>query len=91
MYGTTVVSIPGIKVWRGLIGPLKEMGVRQATFALDMDMIENADVHKTLLECAQALSKEGLQINYASWDLKLAKGIDDLLLQDYIPNIQCVN
>lgn len=91
MYGTTVVSIPGIKVWRGLIGPIKEMGVRQATFALDMDMIENAEVHKTLLECAQALSKEGLRINYASWDLKLAKGIDDLVLLDYIPNIQRVN
>ncbi|PGZ06031.1 DNA primase, partial [Bacillus thuringiensis] len=52
MYGTTVVSIPGVKVWRILIEPLKKMGVKQATFALDMDMITNSDVQRSLLECA---------------------------------------
>ncbi|MGG2134605.1 DNA primase [Bacillus sp. S2(2024)] len=90
MYGTTVVSIPGVKVWRILVGPLKEMGVKQATFALDMDMIANPDVQKTLLECAQALYQDGISINYASWDINLGKGLDDLLLQDYIPKIDRV-
>ena len=90
MYGTTVVSIPGVKVWRILIDPLKKMGVKQATFALDMDMITNPDVQRTLLECAQALYQEGISINYASWDINLGKGLDDLLLQDYIPAVEKV-
>ena len=72
MYGTTVVSIPGVKVWRILIEPLKKMGVKQVTFALDMDMITNSDVQRSLLECAQALYQEGISINscklgYKSW------------------------
>ncbi|HHP1052908.1 DUF3854 domain-containing protein [Bacillus cereus group sp. BfR-BA-01354] len=90
MYGTTVVSIPGVKVWRILIEPLKKMGVKQATFALDMDMITNPDVQRTLLECAQALYQEGISINYASWNINLGKGLDDLLLQDYIPAVEKV-
>lgn len=90
LYGTTVVSIPGVKVWRILIEPLKKMGVRQATFALDMDMITNSDVQRSLLECAQTLYQEGISINYASWDITLGKGLDDLLLNDYIPAIEKV-
>lgn len=90
MYGTTVVSIPGVKVWRILIEPLKKMGVKQATFALDMDMITNSDVQRSLLECAQTLYQEGISINYASWDINLGKGLDDLLLNDYIPAIEKV-
>lgn len=90
MYGTTVVSIPGVKVWRILIEPLKKMGVKQATFALDMDMITNSDVQWSLLECAQALYQEGISVNYASWDINLGKGLDDLLLNDYIPAIEKV-
>lgn len=63
------------------------MGVKQATFALDMDMITNSDVQRSLLECAQTLYQEGISINYASWDINLGKGLDDLLLNDYIPAI----
>ena len=90
LYGTTVGSIRGVKVWRILIEPLKKMGVRQATFALDMDMITNSDVQRSLLECAQTLYQEGISINYASWDITLGKGLDDLLLNDYIPAIEKV-
>ncbi len=55
-----------------------------------MDMITNSDVQRSLLECAQTLYQEGISINYASWDITLGKGLDDLLLNDYIPAIEKV-
>ncbi|EJQ43618.1 hypothetical protein IEQ_04946 [Bacillus cereus BAG6X1-2] len=66
------------------------MGVKQTTLALDMDMVTNSDVQRSLLECAQALYQEEKSINYASWDINLGKGLDDLLLSYYIPAIEKV-
>lgn len=87
-YGDTVLSVPGVNSWRIILPILEEMGVERVVLAIDMDAMTNPDVKMHLMECAAELKNHNYTIDFAMWDVNVAKGLDDLLLQNLLPDIK---
>ena len=87
-FGDTVLSVPGVNSWRIILPVLKEMGVERVILAIDMDAVTNKYVKQHLMECAAELKNQNLTVDMALWDVNTAKGLDDILLKKYVPNIR---
>ncbi|WP_255449370.1 toprim domain-containing protein [Bacillus sp. AR18-7] len=86
-FGTSTWGIPGVGSYNLLLPLLKEKGVKQVILAYDMDVTTNPDVKMHLLNFSKKLSQEGIQLNAAIWDIKDAKGIDELLYKKLLPTV----
>lgn len=87
-YGDTVLCIPGVNSWRIILPILEEMGVERVILAIDMDATTNADVKMHLKDCAVELKNKNYTVDFAMWDVNIAKGLDDLLLLNLLPDIK---
>lgn len=90
-FGDTVLSVPGVNSWRIILPILEEMGVERVILAIDMDAMTNKDVKLHLIQCATELKKLNYTVDLSLWDVNIAKGLDDLLLKSYVPNIRRIN
>ncbi|MCM3443609.1 MULTISPECIES: DUF3854 domain-containing protein [Metabacillus] len=86
--GTTLIALPGVGAWRLALPILKEMGVEQVNICFDADAANNIYVKKHLFECAKELKNLGYVGNLAIWKEDDGKGIDDLLINNKIPNLK---
>ncbi|WP_368502729.1 DUF3854 domain-containing protein (plasmid) [Alkalihalophilus sp. As8PL] len=87
-WGDTILSVPGVGAWRLLLPIMKEMGVKNVVIAYDMDMIENIYVKDHLFNMVREFKNQHYNVRMSIWDENVAKGIDDLTLKNYIPDIR---
>lgn len=86
--GTTFLALPGVNSWRLSLPILKEMGVEQVNICFDADAASNPQVKYHLLECAKQLKADGYSANMVLWSESEAKGVDEILLQNLLPQIR---
>ena len=88
------VSVPGVGSWQHLfstkkgerpIDVLKAKGVSIIIVAFDADREVNKRVMAAQEATIKALKKEGFMVGIAEWDMKLGKGLDDLLANGHKP------
>lgn len=93
------ISFPGINSWSllfdGKVGErpvdiLKKKGVNIFIIAFDADKSINKRVLAAEQQTIEALRKEGFIIGIAEWDMKIGKGLDDLLSKGYKPEFIAV-
>lgn len=86
--GTTFIALPGANSWRIAFPIMKEMGVEQVNICLDADAARNPYVKNHLLELARELKAQNYRANMILWSESDGKGIDDLLLNNFLPHIK---
>lgn len=86
--GTTMIALPGVGSWRLALPVMKEMGVEQVNLCFDADAVSNPHVKLHLFQCAKVLKQEGYSANLVLWNEDEGKGIDDLFLQNKLPQIK---
>jgi len=88
------ISFPGVNSWNLLfqgnkgerpIDVLKRNGVKIIIIAFDADKKVNERVLSAEKQVINSLRYEGFVVGVAEWDIKIAKGIDDLLAKGYKP------
>lgn len=77
--GVRTISVPGVGSWRKGVEYLIGIRVRQVLLAFDSDAIRNSAVAQALVNSAQALMKENIEVILETWP-PIYKGIDDALL-----------
>ncbi|MDC3424275.1 DUF3854 domain-containing protein [Aquibacillus sp. 3ASR75-11] len=87
-HGDTFLALPGVNAWRLALPIMKEMGVEEINLCFDADVVSNIQVKTILMECTKELKKEGYHVNMVIWNEKDGKGIDDLLLNNKIPQFK---
>jgi len=89
--GCTVIAVPGVGNWRPVPGLVRELGAQRVVLAYDMDMWLNPQVmlHAEQLVAAlrevrqyipEADAEAPIALQWARWDGRRAKGIDDALV-----------
>lgn len=83
------VSMQGVSNWRGVIPEIKNIMDRHPEsypkesvkiwICYDADILTNAAVADSAELLEKALKKEGLAVEYATWDIQYGKGIDDVI------------
>lgn len=86
--GDTMLATPGINSWRTLLPVLKNMGVKRVNLAYDMDAIENEYVNQYFHDMVKEFKLQGYEVYVAAWSLKNGKGIDDCLLNNFLPQLR---
>ncbi len=86
--GDTMLAAPGVNSWRGLLPMLKTMGVKRVNIAFDMDAIENEHVSPYFHDMVKEFKSLGYEVYVAAWSLKNGKGIDDLFLNSFTPQLR---
>lgn len=83
--GLACVNIPGVSCFSSILEDtksLKEMGIKFIVIGYDADKGQNTHVLKAELKLIKTLLEEGFGIYVAGWDVKLGKGVDDVILSD---------
>jgi len=89
-----LIGFPGAGNYKDVLPLLKKWGTKKLAIAIDMDALcdpdkeegKNVNVFKHLIGLSKlALQLEGLEVVLWCWDSKVAKGLDDLLLQGQLP------
>ena len=75
----SVISVPGVEAWMDVASYLLKKGIKRVIIAFDMDKHENERVMAALNNLIFTLKAGGVQVATAEWDLRLAKGLDDLI------------
>lgn len=81
------ISIPGVSTWRPALSVINELGAKTVRLAFDADSRANKHVAKALKKTAEALQKEGFNVEIEIWPPEKAKGVDDLLVAGHLPEI----
>lgn len=68
----------------------KELGMNTVVVVYDADSAVNMAVQKHLNGIIAFLSSQGFKVAVAEWDMALGKGIDDLLVAGFRPNLRYV-
>lgn len=91
------ISMPGVdsfskliegKVGERIIDKLKNKGVTMFIIAFDADKFMNEAVMAAQERVVHILRKEGFLVGVANWNILDGKGIDDLLLNNHLPNYE---
>jgi hypothetical protein len=89
-----LIGMPGVGQYKEIIPMLKRWGTKKLAIAVDMDALTAKDeeggkkknVFEHLVEFSkQALEEDGIEVVIWCWDIKLGKGLDDLLLGGRTP------
>jgi hypothetical protein len=78
--GHTFIGLAGVNAAKDLSQQLKQMGVKEAIVALDMDFVRNEHVEDAINRIHADLKKAGIRTATACWNPGMGKGIDDALL-----------
>jgi raffinose/stachyose/melibiose transport system substrate-binding protein len=78
--------------YESLLAPTIALGAKEVIISFDADaQTKEDDVGKTVLNCVEMarreLPKHGIKPRIALWSIEQSKGIDDLLISGYRPNI----
>lgn len=90
------INVPGVTSWRGIdkrINDLLQTLPIKPTviyIAFDADMAHNVGVAAQAMKLTQYITKKfpSLKIVYAMWDVRLGKGIDDMMISGYRNKLQ---
>lgn len=87
--GETFICVPGVNAWKrtGIVEVLVRNKVREVIICYDADAAINIYVAEAAYKLYNALRSEGIQVQFAWWEIEKGKGIDDLLKNGYYPNI----
>lgn len=77
--GRLLLSVPGVGLWRPALPALRELEAQRIILAFDADARRKRCVGRALLQTAEALQAEGLEVELALWDESDGNGLDDLL------------
>lgn len=83
-----VISIPGVEVWMDVANYILRNDIKRVIIAFDMDKYENERVMTALNSLVSTLTSNGVQVATAEWDLRIAKGVDDLIRIGYKPRFE---
>lgn len=86
--GRLAISIPGVSTWRAALPILQAIGASCVELAFDADQATNHFVQQALDRAAGQLLELGYRVRILSWDLAIAKGIDDLLVAGHVPEVR---
>lgn len=78
--GHTFIGVAGVNATKGLVEQLKQMGVKEAIVAFDMDFVRNGHVEEAINQLHAYLKKAGIKTATACWHPGMGKGIDDAIL-----------
>ena len=84
--GIPTIGIPGVSNWAPALSVLHELGAETVRVAFDADHSTKPHVARELVNFVEALREAGFQVILETWDLDVAKGIDDLLVAGQQPN-----
>ena len=84
--GIPTIGIPGVGNWHPALPVLHELGAETVRVAFDADHATKPHVLQQLVNFVEALRDAGFQVVLETWDLAVAKGIDDLLVAGHQPN-----
>lgn len=83
-----VFGIPGAGAFSLLLEPLKKLGCKHVVFAYDADVVNTPEVEMALEQCVEFFAKNtDMALSLAMWDISLGKGIDDLIDNNYLPQV----
>lgn len=94
--GVVCICLPGVSSWRKLfeekdgmsiVRLLWLMGCRFLVVGFDADKETNVNVLKNERATVEELKKIGFQLATVSWNPQIAKGIDDLIVQNLNPKV----
>jgi hypothetical protein len=86
-----VFGIPGAGAFSLLLEPLKQLGCKRVVFAYDADVVNTPEVEMALEQCVEFFAKEtDMALSLAMWDISQGKGIDDLLDNNFIPQVSTI-
>ncbi|MBI1926850.1 DUF3854 domain-containing protein [Candidatus Poribacteria bacterium] len=88
--GETVIGIAGVGSWNKeeIKQTLSHLAPTQVIIAFDADTTINPAVRKQRKRLAQAVTGMGYRVSIARWDLRLGKGIDELLVACHTPTLE---
>ncbi len=85
--GYAVLSLNGVQnyalVLPEFLNNLAELGISDVDVYFDSDMFEKLSVARASIGIAETLQKAGVNPYFVTWDPKLGKGIDDVLIAGY--------
>lgn len=97
--GSIVLSVQGVSTWKGVLAELQTLStmghqIDCIMIAFDADMNCNYAVFSQARRMTEYLQKNGYFVYYLTWDERLGKGIDDLIIngnihavKKYLPQI----
>lgn len=85
--GIPTIGIPGVGNWHPVLSVLHELGAETVRVAFDADHATKPHVAQQLVNFVEALRDAGFEVVLETWDLAVAKGIDDLLVAGQLPNV----
>lgn len=94
--------MPGLSNWRSCVEGALALNAEEYVIYLDADALtemrkdkttgeQYEDIGNTIVEVVKELIHAGKKVIVAAWDKEVAKGIDDLLLANYIPKEFSIN
>ncbi len=86
--GIFTVSVPGVSNWRLIIPVLQALKARTVFVAFDADSRTNPHVAAALERTRTELTERGWDVRIETWPAAWGKGIDDILVAGYVPNIE---
>jgi hypothetical protein len=100
--GVPVISIPGVSSFGKLFEPeegstksmmavLRDRGMGLSVLVYDADKDHNIMVLRNEQQAVQAFQKAGLKIAIGEWNANWGKGLDDILLENIMPDLMMVN
>jgi hypothetical protein len=78
--GRSIIGLPGCRVTAEAIDALRTLKAHEALLALDADAVQNPAVALAQLHGLGMLNAAGFNGGLLTWDAKLGKGLDDMLL-----------
>ncbi|KPI55162.1 hypothetical protein KW94_03960 [Clostridioides difficile] len=85
----SIIAIPGVSIGHSeVVRMIKSLGYPLAIICFDMDLYDNINVKKSMIELCKKFNENNISFVYKSWKEeykknKNLKGIDDLLYHEY--------
>jgi len=88
--GEPVLGISGVTAWRvkDILKQLRKLGAREVIIAFDADLRRNPQVRGQRNRLALELLRSGLEVKIGIWDEMIGKGLDDLLIAGWYPEVK---
>lgn len=85
--GILTVSVPGVSNWRLVVPVLRSLNAEIVRIAFDADSCTNPNVARALQRTHEELTRQGWTVHVETWPAAWGKGIDDVLMGGYTPQI----
>lgn len=78
------LAVPGVSLFKRVLGELEKINPRNTIVLFDADKAENQAVKKAEDGLLDLLKQKGYKTMSVSWDIKIGKGIDDIVVNNDI-------